>query len=108
MSPYLVDVPLANGGRLRVEGADVPGDLELAAARPREVVVKARETLERSLDEVTPAAEAVLQRLGAIGPEEISVEFGLVLSAEAGMVVAKGSSEVHFTVSLVWRRTPHA
>jgi hypothetical protein len=108
VSPYLLDVPLAGGGRLRVEGTDLPGDLELAAARPGQMAVKARETLERSLDEVAPAAEAILRRLGATGPDEISVEFGLVLSAEAGMVVAKGSSEVHFAVSLVWRRPPQA
>jgi hypothetical protein len=46
---------------------------------------------------------AVLDRLKATSPDEVVVEFGLTLGAETGVVVAKGSSEVHFTVSLTWR-----
>jgi hypothetical protein len=32
----------------------------------------------------------------------VSVEFGITLSAEAGVVVARGSTEAHFTVSMQW------
>jgi len=32
----------------------------------------------------------------------MSVEFGLSVTAETGVVVAKGGTEVHFTVTLTW------
>jgi hypothetical protein len=34
----------------------------------------------------------------------MTVEFGLTLTAETGVVVAKGSAEVHFTVTLAWSK----
>jgi len=107
--PYLIDVPVEGGGQLLVEAADwqLPGGLELAAARPGEVVARARESLERSLDQLKPALNAVAERLRSIGPEEFSVEFGLTVGAESGLVVAKGSGEVHFTVTMSWHRTPN-
>jgi Trypsin-co-occurring domain 1 len=33
----------------------------------------------------------------------VTVEFGLVLGVEYGIVVAKGKGEVHFTVTLTWK-----
>ena len=47
---------------------------------------------------------AVLDRLVAMSPDEASVEFGLTLGAETGVVVAKGTSEMHFAVTLSWKR----
>jgi Trypsin-co-occurring domain 1 len=38
-----------------------------------------------------------------LAPDEVTVEFGLVLGAESGVVVAKGHGEVHFTVTLAWK-----
>ncbi len=32
------------------------------------------------------------------------MEFGLTLGAETGVVVAKGTSEMHFGVTLAWKR----
>jgi hypothetical protein len=104
---YLVEVPVQGGGRLLVEAdtAELPDDLELASGRPGEMVTRAKETLERSLDQLKPAVDAVAQRLRAVGPDEFRVEFGLKLAAESGLVVAKGTSEVHFNVTLAWGRT---
>ena len=38
--------------------------------------------------------------------DEVAVEFGIVLGAETGAVIAKGTAEVHFTVTLSWKREP--
>jgi hypothetical protein len=40
---YLIDVPVDGGGRLLVQASDddLPGNLELAALRPGEVVARA-------------------------------------------------------------------
>ena len=104
----LIEVPVEGGGRLLVEAdpEQLPGELRLAAAHaaPGEVVAKAKQSLEQALDQLQPAMSAVLDRLKAVSPDEVGVEFGLTLGAQTGIVVAKGTSEVHFTVSLTWRR----
>src|SRR5262245_32358104 len=101
----VIEVPVEGGGRLLVQAteADLPDDLELAA-RPGEVVTRARQTLEQARDQVQPALRAVADRLKSMSPDEVSVEFGLALGAETGIVVAKGSSEMHFAVTLTWQR----
>jgi hypothetical protein len=102
---YLIEVPVEGGGRLLVEAAaeDLPQGLELAS-RPGDVALRASQSLEHAVDQVRPALKAVLDRMIALAPAEVEVEFGLRLGAETGVVVAKGTSEVHFTVTLVWRR----
>lgn len=103
---YLVEIPVEGGGQLRVQASDkdLSGALDLAAARRGEVVARAKESLERALDEVRPAISTVAKRLRALSPDEMCLEFGLVLTAESGAVIAKGSAEVHFTVALTWKR----
>ena len=103
---YLIEVPVDGGGRLLVQASDaeLPGDLQLAAVRPGEVVARARQSLEQALDEIKPAVRAVLDRLVATSPDEMTVEFGLTLGAETGAVIAKGSAEMHFAVTLNWKR----
>ncbi|MGH3915948.1 MAG: CU044_2847 family protein [Pseudonocardiaceae bacterium] len=105
---YLIEVPVEGGGRLlvQVSDAEFPGELQLASPRPGELVAKAGQTLEQALDQIKPAVSAVLHRLKAMSPDEVSVEFGLTLGAETGIVIAKGTSEMHFAVTLAWKR-PH-
>lgn len=75
---YLIEVPVEGGGRLlvQVSDAELPGDLQLASARPGEVVTRARQSLEQALDQIRPAVRAVLDRLVAMSPDEVSVESG--------------------------------
>jgi hypothetical protein len=40
--------------------------------------------------------------------DEVAVEFGIVLGAETGAVIAKGTAEVHFNVTLTWKREADA
>jgi hypothetical protein len=103
---YLIEVPVDGGGRLVVQVAedDLPGGLALASLRPGEIVARAEESLEKALDHVKPAVRAVLDQMTSLGPDEVVLQFGVVLGAQTGVVVAKGTSEVHFTVSLTWRR----
>lgn len=39
-------------------------------------------------------------------PRTVTVEFGITLSAQAGVVVARGSTEAHFTVAMNWTNDP--
>lgn len=103
---YLMEVPLEGGGQLLVQAAedDLPDGLDLAAGRrPGEIVARAAQPLEHALDELRPAVEAIRRRLAAMAADEVAVEFGIVLGAETGVVVAKGTTEVHFTVTLTWK-----
>lgn len=105
---YVIDVPVDAGGRLLVEASDaqLPAGLDLASIEPGEVAARASESLERSLDQLGPAVGAMVDKIKAMGgPDEFTVEFGLTLGAECGLIVAKGSSEVHLNVTLSWKRS---
>lgn len=103
---YLIEVPLDDGGQMLVQASDddLPGNLELAALRPGEIVARAGESLEQALDKLKPAIYALVGRLRAMSPSEVAIEFGIILGAETGVVIAKGHSDVHFTVTLTWRQ----
>jgi hypothetical protein len=77
------------------------GGLGLASS-VEEKAKKAKETLESALAQVTPALKAVAGKLRDPSPDDLTVEFGLTLTAETGVIVAKGTTEVHFTVTLAW------
>jgi hypothetical protein len=104
---YLIQVPIDDdpaSGHLLVEAAGPPpDDLQFASGRGGQSVVTASQSLEKSLDDVTPALRKVVQRLRTITPGEFTVEFGLTVGAEAGVVLAKGSVEAHFTVTATWK-----
>lgn len=104
---YVIEIPVEAGGRLLVQASEdeLPGELELAALRPGDVVARTRESVEAAIDQIKPAINAVAGRLKAMAADEVSVEFGIVLGAEAGAVIAKGTAEVHFTVTLNWKRS---
>ena len=103
---YVIEIPVEAGGRLLVQARedDLPGGLELASLRPGEVVTRARESVEAAIDQIKPAINAVTSRLKAMTADDVAVEFGIVLGAETGAVIAKGTAEVHFTVTLRWKR----
>lgn len=103
MVAELVAVPLEDGGVIVVEMDHAPAGV-VKAGRPGQVVGKAAQTLEAALESVTPAARSVLATLRQAGPQGITVEFGLTLTAEAGAVIAKTASKCHLTVTLRWDR----
>ena len=66
---YLIEVPVEGGGRLLVQAADDdPGELQLAALKPGDVVARAGESVERALEALQPAITAVRSRLQAMAP----------------------------------------
>jgi Trypsin-co-occurring domain 1 len=103
----LVEFPLQDGGTVLVQ-------VDEAAAGPatrglgdrRLVTERAQQTFEQAITRVQPAAQALISRLRALAdaPDEVGVEFGLELSAEAGAFIAMASSTANFKVTLTWRR----
>ncbi len=74
------------------------------AARPGKVVARASRSLEDMLQGLRPVAESFVQQFRGMtcAPNEISVEFGVTLSAEADVVIASTATEATFSVSLTW------
>ncbi|WP_250284757.1 MULTISPECIES: CU044_2847 family protein [unclassified Frankia] len=101
----LMEVPLESGGMVLVEvdRREVPGELQLASDDPGTVAARARRALESSLADLAPAVRSIWQGLRDIAPDEFTVEFGVNVGGETGLIIAKGTAEVNFTVSMTWR-----
>jgi hypothetical protein len=76
--------------------------------RADEVTKKAAETLEKSIDDIRPAIEAVSTKIRemAKSADEVQVEFGITLSGELGGVIVKAGAEANFGVTLTWKTGP--
>ena len=101
----LVEFPLEDGGTILVE-VDVPEEMGMVpAARGLDVSDKARQTFEAAMDKVRPAAQVIIGKLRTLHdpPDEIEVEFGLKMNAEAGAIVAAGGVEANYKVTLTWK-----
>ena len=103
----LVRIPLADGDSVlaEVDVRDLPGEaVELAGAEPGRAVATLSRTLEESLDSLSATVTGLVRSLRAAGPESFDVEFGVKLGGETGVILAKGTGEVSFTVTLHWSR----
>jgi hypothetical protein len=103
---YVMEMPVEGGGVMRVQLAeeDVPAGLRMAANdRTGQIVERTTQTVQSALDDVKPAITAATNRLRTLAADEVTVEFGLALGLEGGAIIAKGSAEVHFTVTLTWK-----
>jgi hypothetical protein len=100
----LVEFPLEDGTTLLVEINEAEDGGLVKASRAGDAIEKAQQTLEKSLEKVQPAAQFIIQQLRKLhdAPNEIQVVFGLKLNAEAGVVLASGSIEANYTVTLKW------
>jgi Trypsin-co-occurring domain 1 len=108
---HVVALPLAEGGSIKVEVDEAPLPRPRAgpvtrSGRPTELASTAAETFEQALDGVAPAARALVSKLrGTADPSEITLEFSLKVSADAGVVVARTGGEANFGVTLKWKAT---
>jgi hypothetical protein len=104
---YLVEMPIDGAQPVVMEVVEASEGV-VRASRPGEVVATATESFQAALARFRPMAGAVVEQFRELGecPEEISVEFGLKLTAEAGMVVAHAGGEANLKVSLLWRSRP--
>src|SRR3954454_6456673 len=89
---------------VEVDRRDVPDDLVLAGVDLYQVTAKATESLGVLLAKVTPTVETVGRWARSAAPDECSVEFGLKIGGEAGLIIAKGTTEVNFVIRLSWSR----
>jgi hypothetical protein len=100
----LIEFPLEDGSSILVE-VDEPEQegLERVSRKDPNVIERALQTFEKSLDGVKPAAQYILEKLRSLhdSPDEIEVQFGLKLNAGSGVILAAGV-EANYTVKLKW------
>lgn len=103
----LLDLDLEQGGSILVEVEEPPrAEVTRGGGRGRVDVEKAASTLEEVLARLGPANRAIISQLRALAdaPEEIEVEFGVKLNADANVVIARTGAEANFRILLKWGR----
>ena len=104
---YLLGVALKPGSDdvlvFEVDRSEVVDDLVLASKDPGTEVDRARVTLEEALGKLKPSLHKIVVVLKELSPHETTVEFGLKIGGETGVIIAKGTAEVNFTVRMSWK-----
>lgn len=104
---WLLAIPLEDGGRILVESDHVlQGPVKVA--RSDELITAVSVSLRATLDPVVSASREILERLREAGPDKVTVDFGLKLTAETGAVIVKAAGEANFNVSLQWTKSQDA
>jgi hypothetical protein len=98
-------IPLDGGGDFVVESATQESGTSRVGRADRAVASSAQ-TFESSMSTVKHIAEVVVQQLSqlAVTPSRFTAEFGIALSAEAGLAVVKGTGEAHFVIEIEWSK----
>ncbi|MFI9149817.1 CU044_2847 family protein [Streptomyces sp. NPDC053367] len=99
----LTRIPLGEGGSVLVEQPGLPDGGPVKAGRTGDTVRELPTTLEGALEPVTEAARAALTQLRKARPDEITIEFGVALTFEAGAVITKTQAGCHLKVTVSWK-----
>jgi NTP-dependent ternary system trypsin peptidase co-occuring protein len=104
---YLLGLPVEAGSKdilvFEVEDSEVSDDLVLASPEPGKVADRARVSLEEALEKLKPSLQRVVHLLKELSPDETVVEFGLKMGGETGVIIAKGTADVNFSVRVSWK-----
>ncbi|MEU3062631.1 CU044_2847 family protein [Streptomyces subrutilus] len=109
---YHVELPVgaADGPQdvVRVEIAETGEDGLVRVARPGQVMARASRSLGEMVTGIRPVAQSFVDgfRGMAQAPDELNLEFGLSISAEADVVISSTAAQANFRISLTWNRSP--
>ncbi|MCC4765123.1 hypothetical protein FXW07_00280 [Methanosarcina sp. DH1] len=107
MTKKVVEYKLEQGGVVLIEVEET--DIEkgrIPVSREPGVPEKATKEFDKALDEVRPVADTIIQKLKNLDskPDNIEIEFGIKMSAEAGALIAATGIEANFRITLSWKR----
>lgn len=105
----LVEFPLEEGGSILVEVAVTEPEgqiIKAGASGIEDLPHKAAISFESALDSIKPIASAIITKLNGIKnpPDEIAVEFGLSMKANANAVLTKVGADANLKVNLKWKK----
>jgi Trypsin-co-occurring domain 1 len=71
-----------------------------------QITQRSTKSFESALEIIKPVANAILTKVGSLHQpaDEIEVKFGIKISSEFKAVVASGSGEVNYEITLKWKR----
>jgi hypothetical protein len=101
----LMRFELDDGGSVIVEiTSDDPGITR--ASRTSDAIRSAAASFESAMGGVRDAATSALRYFRDVSqpPDEVTIEFGVALTAQAGAVIAQTTADAHLQVTLTWRR----
>jgi len=103
----VVEYKLEKGGVILIEVEET--ELEkgrVPVANTSGVPQKAKKEFEKALDEIRPVADAIVQKLKDLSskPDNIGIEFGIKMNAQAGALIAATSVESNFKITISWSR----
>lgn len=98
---HLVRMPLDDGGELLIEAVDADGSMPVGGSGR---VVQASESVQQAMGSIRSAVEVVLGELRAMDrpPAKVNVKFGIKVTGEANLAVAKSTGEANFKVAIEW------
>lgn len=101
----LIEFVSATGGSVLVEIEEDHSGVVTRGGGRAGVFEQAQQTFEEALSRIQPAVQGVINQMLSLTqrPDEVCVEFGLDLHAEAGAFIAAAGSKANFSVTLTWR-----
>jgi hypothetical protein len=90
---------------VETDSVDIPGGLVLASPEPGRAAATASRSLSASLEHLEPVLRTVKEKLAASAPAHFTVEFGVKLGGESGIILAKGTAEVNLKITMTWDRS---
>jgi Trypsin-co-occurring domain 1 len=69
-------------------------------------VERAKQSFEEAVSGIDPIANMILRKMAALGPESVSIEFGIKFNAQAGVILASSAIEGNCKVTLGWKPKP--
>ena len=102
----LLRVPIDDKGEyvlVEVDRRDVSEEVSLAASGT-DYIVDATTSLAGSMRRLRPVIRTMLTQLGSVGPDQLALQFGVKIGGETGLIIAKGTAEASFTVTIAWQR----
>jgi NTP-dependent ternary system trypsin peptidase co-occuring protein len=107
----LVEFPLEGGGSVWVE-AEEPAAAAPAVRGRRgavEELTQAGQSFEQTLGGLAPVLGGLIERMrSAAALTEVQVEFGVKLSADANLIVARSGGEANFRLTARWAQPSRA
>lgn len=92
----------SNEGRMEELGLD-----DVAQQALHAVSVRADQAFDKILLTIQAVSASFHSCMQAIQPDEGTIEFGLSIKADAGVVVTRAGGEASFKVSFTWRSEQH-
>jgi hypothetical protein len=102
----LVPFELANGTTIMVEVDEPDSTGAIRAGGPQEKVDGRPRSFEDAMQQIHSATDSAIKHLLSLSrrPDSFDMEFGFNLSAQFGAVIARGTAEATYKVTLHWEQ----